>query len=79
VASVNGSTVAVTTAGVPSQVNVAVTNTTTYIKRTTSNSQAITQGKCIAARGTKDSSGTLQAAAINLHPASNGSCQGPRR
>jgi Domain of unknown function (DUF5666) len=79
VASVNGNTVALTTAGNPSQLNVSVTNTTTYSKHTDSNSQAIAQGKCIAARGTKDSSGALQATAINLQPANNGSCPGPRR
>jgi Domain of unknown function (DUF5666) len=77
VASVNGNTISVTTGG--NQNNVTVTPTTTYAKRAAANDQAIAQGKCINARGTKDSGGVLQATAINLRPASNGSCGGPRR
>jgi hypothetical protein len=78
-ASVNGNTITLNTGGNPAQINVSVTNTTTYIKRAASNAQAITQGKCISARGTKDSSGALQATAISLQPATNGNCPGPRR
>jgi hypothetical protein len=77
VASVNGNTIIVTSSdqsGSTSQTNVAVTNTTTYAKRAAANSQAIAQGTCIAARGTKDSAGALQATAINLRPAGNGTC-----
>jgi hypothetical protein len=77
VASVNGNTIVVTStdqSGNTSQTNVAVTNTTTYAKRAAANSAAIAQGKCIAARGTKDSAGALQATAINLRPAGNGGC-----
>jgi hypothetical protein len=78
VASVNGDTITVTTTGNPSQVNVSATNTTNYAKHTVANTQAITQGQCLAARGTKDGSGTLQAVAIILRPANNGSCGGGR-
>lgn len=77
VASVNGNTIVVTTGG--NQTNVTVTPTTTYAKRAASNTQAIAGGKCISARGTKDSGGTLQATAINLRPADNGNCPGARR
>ncbi|MBV8927780.1 MAG: hypothetical protein JO152_01475 [Mycobacteriaceae bacterium] len=77
VASVNGNTIVVTTAGNPT--NVTVTPTTTYAKRTDSTTQAIAQGKCIAARGTNDNSGALQATAITLRPAVNGNCPGTKR
>jgi hypothetical protein len=77
VGSVNGDTMIVTTDG--NQTNVTVTPTTTYAKRGAGGDQAIAQGKCINARGTKDSSGTLQATAINLRPANDGNCPGTRR
>jgi hypothetical protein len=77
VASVNGDTITVTTGG--NQTNVNVTPATTYAKRAASNDQSISQGKCVNASGTKDSNGTLQATAINLRPANNGSCPGTRR
>jgi hypothetical protein len=75
VASVAGNTIAVTTAdanGNPSQINVTVTDTTKYTKNTPADAHAITQGKCISARGTKDGSGTLQATKIVVSPAGNG-------
>ena len=80
VSSVNGNTIVVNATdsnGNTTQTNVQVDNTTTYAKRAVANSQAIAQGKCIAARGTNDSSGTLQATTINLRPATNGTCGQP--
>jgi hypothetical protein len=78
VASVNGNTIAVTTGANSPQTNVSVTDSTIYTKRTSATSQDIAPGKCLAARGTKDSSGVLQATAISLRPATNGTCGGPR-
>jgi hypothetical protein len=60
--------------GNPSQQSVAVTDATVYTKRAAADSTAITQGACLAARGTTDSGGTLQATMINLRPAVNGAC-----
>jgi hypothetical protein len=82
VASVNGSTVVVNVMsqnGSTSTSNVAVDNTTTYLKRASATSSAIAQGKCLTARGTNDSSGTLQATNVTVAPANNGSCPGARR
>ena len=79
VASVNGNTIAVTTGANSPQTNVSVTDSTSYTKRTSATSQDIAPGKCLAARGTKDSSGVLQATAISLRPATNGTCGGPKR
>lgn len=79
VASVNGDTITITGAGNTSQTTVTVTPATTYSKRAAADSQAIAQGMCLAARGTNDSSGTLQATTINLRPATNGTCPGARR
>jgi hypothetical protein len=77
VASVNGNTVVVNVTdqnGSTSQANVAIDNTTTYEKRATATPAAITQGKCLAARGSNDSSGNLQATAVTVTPANDGSC-----
>jgi hypothetical protein len=75
VASVNGNTIQVTSAG--NQVNVAITPDTIYTKRSDSSVSAIAQGKCIAARGTTDGSGALQATSITLRQADqNGNCGG---
>jgi hypothetical protein len=77
VASATGNTITVTGTdanGNPSQANVTVTDTTKYTQRNSATSQAIAQGKCITARGTKDGGGTLQATTINLKPADNGNC-----
>ena len=79
VASVNGNTIAVTTGANSPQTTVSVTDSTTYTKRTSATSQDIAPGKCLAARGTKDNSGVLQATAISLRPATNGTCGGFRR
>ncbi|HYB39197.1 MAG TPA: DUF5666 domain-containing protein [Mycobacterium sp.] len=80
VASVAGNTITVTSvhgSGNPSQTTVTVTDTTKYSKQTTTDAQAITQGKCLTAQGTKDSGGTLQATAITVRPATNGTCPQP--
>jgi Domain of unknown function (DUF5666) len=77
VASVAGNTITVTgadTNGNPSQTNVTVTGTTKYTKQAATDAQALAQGKCVAARGTKDNSGTLQATAISVQQADNGNC-----
>jgi Domain of unknown function (DUF5666) len=82
VASVNGNTVVVNVTaqnGSTSASNVAVDTTTTYLKRASATSSAIAQGKCLAARGTNDSSGTLQATSVTVSPANNGNCPGARR
>jgi hypothetical protein len=77
VASVNGNTVVVNVtdqSGSTSQANVAIDNTTTYQKRAVATPAAITQGKCLAARGSNDSSGSLQATTVTVTPANNGKC-----
>jgi len=60
--------------GATAATTVDLTDTTTYTKRATADPQAIAQGKCLSARGSTDSTGTLQATAINLRPADNGRC-----
>jgi hypothetical protein len=74
VTSIGGNTLVVTAAGSSTPTNVSLSDTTTYAKRSPATVQAIAQGKCVTARGTKDSSGTLQADMIGLRPANNGSC-----
>jgi len=78
VASVAGNTINVTVTdanGNPSQTAVTVTDTTRYSKGVSATSQAIAQGKCITARGTKDGGGTLQATVVSLGPTNNkGQC-----
>jgi hypothetical protein len=79
VASVSGNTIVVTTAsdGTTAPANVEVTDSTKYMKRAVVGAQAITQGECIAARGSKDNGGTLQATMINLRASDNGNCPEP--
>ena len=80
VASVAGNTVNVSVTdanGNPAQTAVAVIDTTKYSKAAAATSQAIAQGKCITARGTKDGGGTLQAAVVALGPARDGKCPQP--
>jgi len=78
VASVSGNTINLTStdaSGATSQKAVTVDDKTMYRKQGDANSAAITAGKCIAARGTKDASGQLQATKIKLVPANaDGSC-----
>jgi Domain of unknown function (DUF5666) len=66
--------------GNSSQTTVNVTDATEYTKQTTADAQALTQGKCLAAHGTRDGKGTLQAKSITVQQADNGSCpeQGAR-
>jgi hypothetical protein len=78
VASVNGNTVVLNVSGqngATSQTNVAVDNDTTYTKRAAATPAAITQGECLAARGSKDGNGTLQATNVTVAPANNGACR----
>jgi hypothetical protein len=80
VASVAGNTISVNATdadGNSSPSNVTVTDTTKYTKQTATDAQALGQGKCVAARGTKDDSGTLQATAISVQQADNGTCAQP--
>ena len=80
VASVAGNTITVNGTdanGNTSQTTVTVTDTTKYTKQSATDAQALAQGKCIAARGTKDDSGTLQATTISVQQADNGSCPQP--
>ena len=77
VASVAGNTIHVTVTGAdgnPSEIPVTVADTTRYSKRASATSQAIAQGKCLTAWGTKDGGGTLQAANVGLGPADDGHC-----
>jgi hypothetical protein len=70
VASVTGNTFAVTETdptGKTAHSDVTVTNTTTYTKHSVTNTQALQQGKCMAAQGTM-TGGVLQAATIDLEP-----------
>jgi len=79
VASVAGNTINVTSTdadGNTSQTAVTVTDQTRYTKQVAGSTQAITQGKCLTALGTQDSTGTLQATTINLRPANDGKCMG---
>lgn len=54
-----------------------ITHTTTYTKQTATDAHAIVQGKCIAAHGTRDGGGALQATNISVQQADNGSCPEP--
>ena len=77
VASVAGNTINVDATdanGNPSQTHVTVTDKTHYWKGVPETLQAVAQGKCINASGTRDGGGTLQAAYVNLNPANNGGC-----
>jgi Domain of unknown function (DUF5666) len=80
VASVAGNTITLTATdanGNSSQTNVTVTDTTKYSKKAPADAQALTQGKCISAHGTKEGSGNLQATSITIKPADNGICPKP--
>ncbi|MBN7434763.1 DUF5666 domain-containing protein [Mycobacteroides abscessus] len=80
VASVSGNAITVTgtdpngTATGPT--TVTVNNDTTYAKRAPVDQNAIATGKCMAAHGTDDASGNLQATSITLRAARDGSCDG---
>ncbi len=80
VASVSGSTINVTGtdgSGNTTQTTVTVDDKTKYTKQASAATDAITQGKCLTARGTMDNAGTLQATSINVRPANDGKCGGP--
>jgi hypothetical protein len=77
VASVAGNTITLNSAdagGNSPQTSVTVTDTTKYSKQSSSDAQAIAQGKCIAAHGSTDGGGALQATSISIQPSDNGSC-----
>lgn len=71
VASVAGETITINTVAAPQ--TITVMDQTKYTKQSQATTQAITQGKCITARGSQ-SDGALQATSINLRPAANGKC-----
>jgi hypothetical protein len=75
VASVNGNSIVLTT-GDNSQTTVTVTPNTHYAKRAAADASVIAAGQCLAARGQKDNSGTLQATNVSVRPANNGRCGG---
>ena len=74
VGTVNGSTFTVAAAGSAAQTSVSVTDRTRYAKRLPADAQAISQGECVSANGTKDTGGALQAVSITVRPARKGSC-----
>jgi hypothetical protein len=79
VASVAGNTIKVTStdaSGNATQTAVMVNDKTKYSKRAAADTQAISAGKCITARGTQDGGGALQATTIDLRPAHDGKCPG---
>ena len=79
VASVAGNTINVTTtdaSGNATQTAVTVSDKTKYSKQAAADTQAISAGKCLTARGTQDSAGALQATTIDLRAAHDGKCAG---
>ena len=77
VASVAGNTINITStdaSGNTAQTAATVNDKTKYTKQASATSQAVSAGKCIAAWGTKDGSGTLQATTLDLRPANDGKC-----
>ncbi|ORW18429.1 hypothetical protein AWC19_19280 [Mycobacterium palustre] len=80
VASVTGGTITVAgtdASGNTTQTSVTVDDKTKYTKLVSSTPEAITQGKCVSARGTTDNGGALQATSIRLRAAVDGKCPGP--
>lgn len=81
VTSVNGSTITVSSTdpngGTATSTTVTVNTDTMYAKRAPVDHSAIAAGKCIAAHGTDDASGTLQATTVTLRAAKDGSCGRP--
>lgn len=77
VASVAGNTINITStdaSGNTAQTAVTVNDKTKYTKQASATSQAVSAGKCIAAWGTKDGGGKLQATTLDLRPANDGKC-----
>lgn len=73
--SVNGNSIAITTTD-DTKSTVTVTPDTHYTKRAKADASAITAGQCLAAGGTKDGNGVLQATMAMVRPADNGGCGG---
>jgi hypothetical protein len=79
VASVAGNTINVTStdaSGNTTQTAVTVSDKTKYRKQAAAETQAISAGKCLTAKGTQDGGGALQATTIDLRPAHDGKCAG---
>lgn len=79
VASVSGNTITVAGAdasGNTTQTTVTVDDQTKYSKLATATPEAITQGKCVYARGTTGNGGALEATSINLKAPVDGKCGG---
>lgn len=80
VTSVSGNTITVSSTdpngGAATSTTVTVNNDTVYAKRAPVDHSAIAAGKCIAAHGTDDASGNIQASTITLRAAKDGSCGG---
>jgi hypothetical protein len=79
VASVAGNTINVTStdaSGNATQTAVTVSDKTKYNKQAAADTQAISAGKCLMAKGTQDGGGALQATTIDLRPAHDGKCAG---
>lgn len=82
VASVSGNTINLTNtdpSGNSTQTTVTVDDKTQYRKQSPANIDAITPGKCLSARGTKDNGGALQATSIKLRQAVDGKCGKPKQ
>jgi hypothetical protein len=74
--SATGFVVASTRPGETTTTDVTVTTTsaTTYTSESRATAAALKVGKCVTARGSADSSGTVAATSIALRPATNGTC-----
>lgn len=82
VASVSGNTINLTNtdpSGNTTQTTVTVDAKTKYSKQSSANTDAITPGKCLYARGTQDNGGALQATSIKLRQAVDGKCGKPKQ
>lgn len=73
--SVAGNTITVT--GDTATSTVTVTDATGFRKRVPADAHAITEGKCVATRGTKDDHGVLQANRVTVWAADGGDCPQP--
>ena len=81
VESVTGTTLALTTYGADgSKTNTTIetNDLTLFADRHQVKSDAVVEGKCIIARGVKDTGGVLQVDTINLPLVVNGECPGPK-
>jgi hypothetical protein len=79
VASVAGNTINITStdaSGNTTQTAVTVSDKTKYNKQAAADTQAISVGKCMTAKGTQDGAGALQATTIDLRAAHDGKCAG---